>query len=321
MGLLTAFDADALERIRHAQFDVITRDQALACGISRKAIEHRLRPGGSWQRLLPRVYLTVTGAVSQQHRQVAARLYAGPLSLITGPTAVRLHRLTCPGPDAIDVLVPWTRKRQSVRFVRVHRTRYLPGQCLATRAIRFVHAPRAVADAARMFSAFGDVRAVVSESLLRKACTLEELAAELNAGGLPYTGLFRRALAEVSDGTRSNAEVRFRDLILKSDLERPMFNAQLFDARGRFIAMPDAWWPRAGVAAEIDSHAYHTSVKAQDATNARHDRLVAHGILLLHYPPARLDTDGRGVLSEIRDTIAHGLRRPPLPITALPLAA
>jgi len=79
-------------------------------------------------------------------------------------------------------------------------------------------------------------------------------------------------------------------------------------------------WPRAGVAAEIDSHAYHTSVRAQDATNARHDRLVAHGILLLHYPPARLDTDGHGILGEIRDTITHGLQRPPLPITALPLA-
>ncbi len=34
----------------------------------------------------------------------------------------------------------------------------------------------------------------------------------------------------------------------------------------------------------------------------------------------RLDTDGHGILGEIRDTITHGLQRPPLPITALPLA-
>jgi hypothetical protein len=36
-----------------------------------------------------------------------------------------------------------------------------------------------------------------------------------------------------------------------------VFNARLFDADGIFIATVDAWWPEAGVAAEIDSRAYH----------------------------------------------------------------
>ena len=46
-------------------------------------------------------------------------------------------------------------------------------------------------------------------------------------------------------------------LILRSGLPRPLFNAQLFDANGIFIATVDAWWEEAGVAAEIDSRAYH----------------------------------------------------------------
>jgi hypothetical protein len=184
-----------------------------------------------------------------------------------------------------------------------------------------VKAPRAVADAARLLTRFDDVRAVVSEALLREACTMAELTEELQAGGLPRSALFREALAEVGDGVRSVAEAEFRRLILRSGLPRPMFNAQLYDAAGRFIAMVDAWWQQAGVAAEVDSRAYHSRAKDQDETTERHDELVAHGILPLHFAPKRIRTSGPGVISKIGRTIDQGLARPPLPIRALPLAA
>ena len=47
-----------------------------------------------------------------------------------------------------------------------------------------------------------------------------------------------------------------RNLILRSDLPRPVFNARLVDVDGTLIAVTDAWWQEAGVAAEIDSRAY-----------------------------------------------------------------
>ena len=97
-----------------------------------------------------------------------------------------------------------------------------------------------------------------------------------------------------------------------------MFNARLFDANGVFIATVDDWWPEAGVAGEVDSYAYHLSAADQDRTTERHDRLVAHGILPLHFPPRRIKTDPAGVISDLRSAIEKGLRRPPLPITSLP---
>jgi hypothetical protein len=130
--------------------------------------------------------------------------------------------------------------------------------------------------------------------------------------------LFREALAEVDDGVRSVAEADARLLILRSDLPRPMFNASLYDADGVFIAMVDAWWPEAGVAAEVDSRAYHLTAGDHDRTAERHDRLVAHGILVLHFPPKRLKTDPQGVLSDLRSAIEQGRSRPRLPITARP---
>jgi hypothetical protein len=155
----------------------------------------------------------------------------------------------------------------------------------------------------------------------RRACTVAELAAELEAGPRPGSALFREALAEVGDGVRSVAEADFRQLIVRSGLPRPVYNAQLFDADGIFIATVDAWWQEAGVAAEIDSRAYHLAAADQDRTTERHDRLTAHGILALHFAPRRVKTDAPGIVSELQSAIDKGLARPRLPITAVPQAA
>jgi hypothetical protein len=315
------FDQARLERILKEQHRVISRAQVLACGMSPRALHHRIAASGPWQRLLPGVYLTVTGTVTQDQREMAALLYAGRTSLVTGPTAVRRHRLRSPGPDVVDVLIPWNCRRQSVAFVRVHRTRKPPKKMFATGKIRFAEAPRAVADAARLLSRFDDVRAVVCEAVQRRACTVAELTAELEAGPSAGSALLRQALAEVGDGVRSVAEADFRVLILRSGLPKPVFNAQLFDADGTFIAMVDAWWQDAGVAAEIDSHAYHLAAEDQDRTTKRHDELLALGILPLHFPPGRIKTDAPGIIREIRGAIERGLQRPPLAVKGLPAVA
>ena len=91
-----------------------------------RALDIRVAPSGPWQRLLPGVYLAVTGTVTQEQREMAALLYAGSESLITGVAAARRHRLRAPGPDVVDLLIPWTQRRQSMAYVRVHRTRRLP---------------------------------------------------------------------------------------------------------------------------------------------------------------------------------------------------
>jgi hypothetical protein len=315
------FDVARLNGLLQEQNRVISRAQVSACAMSRRALEMRISSTGPWQRMLPGVYVAVTGTVTQDQREMAALLYAGPASLITGWTAVRRHRLRSPGPDLVDVLIPEDRRRQSTAFVRVHRTTRMPERMFTTGRIRFAEPPRAVVDAARFLTRFDDVRAVVCEAVQRGTCSVSDLAAELSAGPSAGSALLRRALAEVSDGVRSVAEGDFRSLILGSGLPKPMFNARLFDADGTFIAMVDGWWQEAGVAGEVDSRAYHLSAADQDRTAERHDRLVAHGILPLHFSPNRIRTDAEGVIADIRQAIEKGLNRPPLPIRALPPTA
>jgi hypothetical protein len=312
------FNLERLTRILQEQHLVISREQAFACEMSPKVLELRIALSGPWQRLLPGVYLTVTGTVNQDQREMAALLYAGPGSLITGVSAVRRNHLRSPGPDVVDVLIPAKGRRQSVAFVRILRTNRMPERMFRTGRIRFTKAPRAVADAARSMNRFDDVRAVVCEAVQRRACTVAELAAELESGPAKGSALLRDALAEIGDGVRSVAEADFRDLILRSGLPKPVFNARLFDADGTFIAIVDAWWDEAGVAAEVDSRAYHLAAADQDRTTDRHDKLIANGVFPLHFTPKRIRTDGPGVISDITKAIENGLQRPPLPIKALP---
>jgi hypothetical protein len=315
------YDRKRLDRIRADQWQVITRAQALACGLPSSTIDDRIREGDRWQVLLPGIYLTVTGSVSQEQREVAALLYAGNGSVVTGPCAVRRHRLPSPGPNTVDVLVPMKVRRRSTGFVRLHRTTRMPDKHWSTGALRFAYPARAVADAAREMNKTDDVRAVVYEAILRTKCDAKELIAELQAGPTQRCSLLRRVLDEVATGIRSHAENDLRLLIRRGKAPEPMYNAKLYTLDGDFIAMVDAWWDRAGVAAEVDSRAYHTDPRAQDRDRDRHDMLISLGIFPLHFSPYRISHDGAGILGDIAKALRQGVKRPRLPIIALPADA
>jgi hypothetical protein len=309
------FDREQMRRTLAAQHQVISRSQAFACGIPRSTLGVWCRPDGKWQKLLPGVYLTVTGKPTSEQRLVAARLYAGRRSAVTGPAAVRLHRLRSPGPDVVDVLIPWSVKRQSVGFVRVHRTRRMP-RVFRTGAIIFAEPARAVADAARLFTSLDDVRSLVAEAVQKQACSIAEIGLELKHGGSHDSARLRAALAEVGAGVRSVAEARFRQRVLKSDLPTPTFNAFLRAADGTDIGEVDAWWAEAGVSAEIDSQEYHFYRDGWLRTDAKRSRLLKHGVFPHNIAPSRVERDWESVYDELRSSIEKGRQRPRLKIVA-----
>jgi hypothetical protein len=313
------YDKDLLARIIVQQRQVVTRAQLLECGLPHSTIDNKIKSNGPWQALLPGVYLTVTGTATQEHREIAALLYAGSGSVITGPCAVRRHRLLSPGPTAVDILVSPTVRRQSMDFVRLRRTERMPNTWYATGPVRFAEVPRAVADAARQMRSLEDVRSVVYEAVQQRACTMRQLITELDEGPSNRSSLFRIVLTEAIDGVRSGAEADFRSLVTRGRVPKPMFNAKLYTPDETFIAMVDAWWDDAGVAAEVDSRAYHLSTTAQDRDRDRHDRLIAYGVFPLHFSPRRISREGESVLAEIALALENGLRRPRLPILARPV--
>jgi len=100
---------DLLEK----QSSVVSRGQLLALGMTDRVMQYRARRGGPWQKLLPGVYLAATGVPTMYQKELAALLYAGPGSLITGPMALMHHSIRSGSAvEVIDVLVPAGRQRR-----------------------------------------------------------------------------------------------------------------------------------------------------------------------------------------------------------------
>jgi hypothetical protein len=242
--------------------------------------------------------------------------------VITGAAALRFHRLPAPESDAVDVLVPLSVRRQSVRFVRLHRTARLPPLGLSQPPGRYAEPARAAADAARWLTELREARAVLAGAVQdKRGCTVAQLAKELRDGPVRDSALLRQVLAEVGDGVRSAPEADLRDLIRETGLPTPLFNPRLYLPDGTFLGCPDAWWAESGLAVEVDSRRWHLSPEAWERTMGRHARFAAHGIVVLHFSPHQLRGDRREVAGNLRNAYQAGIKRPRLPITALSASA
>lgn len=303
------------------QHGVLSREQASRLGMTDGSIRHRIRRDGPWQRLLPGVYLTATGHPTWEQLQVAALLFAGADSLITGPAALLNYKIAKVTPDLVDVLVPLSRERTSPGFVVVHRTRRMPTEEVCDGPVRYAPAARAVADTVRWTpdKDLAATRAVVAGAVQQGRCRISDLAAELRAGPIRGSATLRTVLAEVIDGIRSPAEADLRALIRASGLPQPLYNPKLYLPDGTFLAQPDAWWPDHGVAAEVDSREWHLLPADWENTMARSARMAAAGIVVLHFSPRQQRDDPADVIGKIAGALKAG--RPLPAITTRPLAA
>ena len=96
MSRTSAFDRRALAALLDRQHGVISRKQALECDMSQPMVRYRGREAGPWRVLLPGVYLSHTGTATDEQRDMAALLYAGPCSTLSGPAALRRHGVRAP---------------------------------------------------------------------------------------------------------------------------------------------------------------------------------------------------------------------------------
>jgi len=309
---------NGLGELLDQQLSVASRGQLLGLGMKDNAMQYRVRAGGPWQALLPGVYLSLTGAPNLLQKEMAALLYAGPDSLVTGPVALMHHGLPSRGMlEIVDVLVPADRRRNNVGFVRLHRTARLPDRIVSSGPLRLVDVARAVTDTVRLLADPREVRAVVADAVQRGRCTVGDLATELRGGPTRGSAMLRSVLGEVAEGIRSTAEGDLRDLIRAARLPTPLYNASLY-VGDTFLARPDAWWPRAGVVAEVDSYQWHLSPADADRTRKRHDEMGAAGIIAQHFSPRQIRRERPEVVRFIKNALQRGLNRPPLPIRTIP---
>jgi hypothetical protein len=115
---------------------------------------------------------------------------------------------------------------------------------------------RAVADTALRDPDRARVRALVTSSIQRRACRIEDLLAELRAAPRNGSGSLRVALADAVDGARSAAEARALGRLRRAPVPAFEMNVPVMLA-GRASYYVDFLWRALRAVLEIDSREYH----------------------------------------------------------------
>ncbi|MFB6518555.1 hypothetical protein [Streptomyces sp. NPDC056401] len=308
------------------QLNLATRHQlTTTAGIPPGTITSRTRPGGPWQRLLPRVYLLQTGPPDHRQRALAAVLYAaepgsdplsGDTAALTGGAALALLGIREAPYAPADVLIRAPRRLAGSPDVRPYPTTRWP-RTITVSGIPSTRPVRAAADfAARTDQPADRIRSILAQVVQSGWCHPHDLHTELRAARLLTRPAIRAAAAELLAGVRSVAEAQARDVLSSTDLPTPLWNARLHTPDGTFLASPDAYWPDEGVALEIDSAEYHYTRDSWHATLHRRLRLESHGILVVSATPSMIRDTPSEVIAALRTLLTLTTTRP-TPPTAL----
>lgn len=306
-------DSRGIEDLARRYDSVARVADLLRMGVPPSTISYRTRRSGPWQRMLPGVVLMSSGTPTRRQRLVAALKYARAGAVLTGTAALRLYGVpSAASGSKIEVLIPHRRRRLSVGDVAIMRCRRMPTHRWRD-GLPCAPPARAVIDATRRMRNIDEVRDLIAAAVQGNVCTIGALGIELGKAHPGGTRLPRLVLREVAAGIRSVAEAKARAMIQGSDLPQPVWNSDLYDHEGRWIARPDGVWEDLGVVLEIDSLTWHLSPAAYRATQARQRRMAKLGLLVIPVAPSDVSTDEAAFLDTLRDALAAArTRRSPL---------
>ncbi|WP_157574810.1 type IV toxin-antitoxin system AbiEi family antitoxin domain-containing protein [Jiangella muralis] len=337
------------ENLARLQDGLITRGQALAAGLTPSAIEHALRRGGPWQRVVRGVYATFTGPLAPLHRLRAACLRVGDGALVTGAWACWMSGLKYGPPTGavVDMLVARKMDRSDTGFVRVHQTSRLPQMQFWINRDETAGAlpvpPDLVLDSIAPTARPGVIptvpaaRAVIDAVVLGTLQPSEWTPAHRGAGLRNVRALMcevvqrrKSSLAELRVEARA-ARRRGSALIrvALADIEAGCRSAPECELRdvvrhSRILPephwnrplpgvrgiVPDACWDEQRLVVEVDSRSFHGFGDAPERTEHRRARLAALGWVVLPVSPARLRADPAGVQLQIEAAYIMGRGRP-----------
>lgn len=251
------------------QFGLVTRTQALAFGLSDKAVRWKV-DSGRWVRVHPGVYLTVPGRDDWQVRALAVLLHIGTPSALCRGSAAYLWRLApAPGP-AVEVVVGASRNPGPVGGVVVRRSKHAIDR---THETAWPH--RTTVEHTIFDLAHGEPLDV-AVGLIARADQLGLTTARNLRQALDHRpnqtsrSLLYDVIGDVQGGAESSAERRYiRDVEVAHALPRGRRQAA-----GRGGTRRDNVYDEIKVIVEIDGRRAHAGWRAQQR-DGRRDRQAA----------------------------------------------
>ncbi|MEO7448324.1 MAG: type IV toxin-antitoxin system AbiEi family antitoxin domain-containing protein [Humibacillus sp.] len=251
-------------RIR-GQSGLVTRQQALASGLTEKAVRWRV-DSGRWMLVHPRVYLTEPGRSGWELRAVAALLHVGRPAALHGRSAGHAWTLISDPEAPIEVVVPVGRSGRAHHGITIVRSRHFDDRIDPAAWPHRVTAAHTVFDLAGGRSLDRAVALMAKARQLHLCSTHQLLETLASRPRQPGRHLLREALGDVGDGVESAGEFRYvRDVERAHGLPVGRRQAPAAGQRHRDSAYDDFW-----VVVEVDGRLGHEGWAAQ-AVDRRRD--------------------------------------------------
>ena len=263
------------------QYGLISRTQGLAIGLSKSAIDRRLR-AGEWEKFFPHVYRLAGTPGSDHQRVLGACLALGPTAVASHSTAAFLWGLDGFGPllpRPIEVSVARSVLRSVDGVVLRHPRDHATMGKARRLEIPTTHVARTLVDLATT----GDVRQLerALDSAWRKKAGLPQwlvkYVAEVGAKGRSGVHvLLLLARRRQRRPTDSPLETDVLRMVRTARLPAPTLQHEIFDERG-FVARVDFAWVAQRVVLFGDSWEHHHSRQSFDHDHEQRERLAACG--------------------------------------------
>ncbi len=282
--------------IAATQQAMIAREQLLALGLGRGAINHAIARGRLHQRHRGVYSLVVPGALPPLAAERAAVLACGDGALISHHSAAAMWRIRPAIGGDVDVTVVGRDAGRRRPGIRVHRAEAIDHRDVRSRAgIPLTSAARTLLDIATRLSE-RSLELAFDDALVRGLMTIEEIAGVAARYPRRNGAAGLRALARPdrpTTVTRSEAEERFLAMIRRARLPEPEVNARL----GRFVA--DFLWRRERVLLEIDGYDYHRGRAAFERDHERDAEHQRDGFLVIRVTWRQLESEPESVLVRV----------------------
>lgn len=292
-----------LTELLRCQDQLIRRDQVIAAGVSRAALDGHIRHG-RWLRVLPAMYLTdpatpdSAAMLAWRRRIRAVWMWAGDDAVITGPAAAAwagyLEDLTPATP--IGVLVPPRRRMSSQPGIRVVRGVIDQRDTTSRDGILITSACRSAVDLAAQ--GCNDLLDRMSQNNWLRPAPLQRA---LNRGAHRRGwGSARVAVRESLRNPHSEAERVTHRALLAAGISDWRANAELI-INGRTVR-PDLTFDEVKLIVEIDGFAYHGDRDAFEGDRRRQNVLTAAGWTVLRFTWRQVHDDPAAMVAQIKQT-------------------
>lgn len=292
---------ESLYQLAARQYGLISREQALAAGVSPSSIRHAV-DSKRWTRKYQGVYIVAGVPDSWHQRLLAACMLGGDEALASGRSAAALLRLSGFRPGPIEISTPRNLRRSDIVVRRVASLEL--ADVTQVSGIPTTDPARTLIDLAGITPP--EPLEIAFHDALFRLISVPRLRWRLNlksTKGQPGVGLLREWLEELGPNGRpaeSGLETILYRRLVNAGLPRPVRQHPIG------VRRPDLAYPEIGLAIEAYGYGSHNGKVKWQKDLDRDNELQSQGWTVVHVTWDRLMNDPDGVVDLIRGFLGRG---------------